>query len=150
MRKPPLTTMRVFNDFPNPLPVIEAVMERGARTHQGEDWHLAGGFPCRPRPAASRSTRGRRGERDAPGTRCLPVTDGAGPRCSGWRRWDQARKAGKRSSVSHAAGIGSHGKRHLQSDHNKFLSVRAKAPDGQLCPNENGATSANLRDSKRG
>jgi hypothetical protein len=45
MRKPPLTTMRVFNDFPHALPVIEAVMERGARTHQGEDWRtLPPGF----------------------------------------------------------------------------------------------------------
>jgi hypothetical protein len=29
--------MRVSNDFPHALLVIEAVMERGARTHQG-DW----------------------------------------------------------------------------------------------------------------
>jgi hypothetical protein len=32
--------MRVFNDFPHALPVIEAVMERRARTHQGEDWRV--------------------------------------------------------------------------------------------------------------
>ena len=38
MCRPPLTTMRVFNDFPHALPALEAVMERGARTHQGEDW----------------------------------------------------------------------------------------------------------------
>ena len=45
VRRPPLTTMRVFNDFPHALPVIEAVMERGARTHQGEDWRtLPAGF----------------------------------------------------------------------------------------------------------
>jgi hypothetical protein len=45
MRRPPLTTMRVFNDFPNALPVIAAVMERGARTHRGEDWRaLPAGF----------------------------------------------------------------------------------------------------------
>jgi hypothetical protein len=30
--------MRVSNDFPHGLPVIETVMERGARTHQGQDW----------------------------------------------------------------------------------------------------------------
>jgi hypothetical protein len=36
--------MRVFNDFPHALPVIEAVMERGARTHS-EDWRaLPAGF----------------------------------------------------------------------------------------------------------
>jgi Domain of unknown function (DUF5664) len=45
MRRPPLTTMRVFNDFPHALPVIEAVMERSARTHPGEDWRaLPAGF----------------------------------------------------------------------------------------------------------
>jgi hypothetical protein len=44
VRRPPLTTMRVFNDLPHALPVIEAVMERGARTHQG-DWRtLPAGF----------------------------------------------------------------------------------------------------------
>jgi hypothetical protein len=37
MRRPPLTTMRVFNDFPHALPVIAAVMQRGKRTHSG-DW----------------------------------------------------------------------------------------------------------------
>ena len=29
MRRPPLTTMRVFNDFPHALPVIEAVVKPG-------------------------------------------------------------------------------------------------------------------------
>jgi hypothetical protein len=40
MRRPP-TTMRVFDDFLHALPVIAAVMERGARTHQGEDWRAS-------------------------------------------------------------------------------------------------------------
>jgi hypothetical protein len=39
MRKP--TTMRIFNDFLHALPMIAAVMERGARSHQGEDWRAA-------------------------------------------------------------------------------------------------------------
>ena len=38
MRRPLLTTMRIFNDFPHALSAIAAVMERGARTHQDEDW----------------------------------------------------------------------------------------------------------------
>jgi len=40
MRRPP-TTMRVFNDFLHALALIAAVMERGARTHQGKDWRAA-------------------------------------------------------------------------------------------------------------
>jgi hypothetical protein len=45
MRRPPLTTMRVFNDFAHALVVVNRVMERGARTHRGEDWRaLPAGF----------------------------------------------------------------------------------------------------------
>jgi hypothetical protein len=45
MRRRPLPTMRVFSDFPHALVVVNRVMERGARTHQGEDWRtLPAGF----------------------------------------------------------------------------------------------------------
>jgi dATP/dGTP diphosphohydrolase len=41
--------MRVSNDFPRVLPVIAAVMERGTRAHQGEDWSaLPVGFHLAP------------------------------------------------------------------------------------------------------
>jgi hypothetical protein len=37
--------MRIFNDFAHAVAVVNRVMERGARTHKGEDWRaLPAGF----------------------------------------------------------------------------------------------------------